>query len=365
MFELIKNNLQRHKQLSSVLYHKNPKAKGGAGMVETMLCGTCLAPGQFALVERPCPDRAPDGWVLVDITAAGICGTDYHIYQGKHPFLSYPRVIGHELSGRVAETTSLWEAGASVVVNPYLACGTCRACVRGKPNCCMKIEVLGVHRDGGICARIAVPEGNLLAAEDLGPEAAAMVEFLAIGAHAVRRGEAGPSDRVLIAGAGPIGLGAALFARERGAEVHLLDTAQARLDQAERLGFSDLHLAIGAGFGEGFDVVFDATGNAAAIEAGFAHVAHGGNYVLISVVQDRISFADPEFHKREARLIGSRNATEEDFMTVMKAFRTGVISSGELLSERIALSDLPHRLPELAKDRGQLIKAVVMMEGRT
>jgi len=333
-------------------------------MVKSMLCGICLAPGKFALIERSRPETAPEGWVLVDISAAGICGTDYHIFQGKHPFLTYPRVIGHELSGRVAETTATWEAGAQVVINPYLACGKCRACLRGKPNCCMKIEVLGVHRDGGICERIAVPAGNLYAASDLGPEAAAMVEFLAIGAHAVRRGDTGKDDRVLVAGAGPIGLGAALFARARGAEVHLLDTAQARLDQAERLGFFNLHLAIGAEFDEGFDVLFDATGNAAAIEAGFAHVAHGGSYVLISVVQDRISFADPEFHKREARLIGSRNATEEDFMAVMAAFRTGAINPELLLSERISVSDLPLRLPELANDRGQLIKAIVMLEGR-
>ena len=92
-------------------------------MVKSMLCGICLAPGKFALIERSRPETAPEGWVLVDISAAGICGTDYHIFQGKHPFLTYPRVIGHELSGRVAETTATWEAGAQVVINPYLACG--------------------------------------------------------------------------------------------------------------------------------------------------------------------------------------------------------------------------------------------------
>ncbi|MBP6736174.1 MAG: dehydrogenase, partial [Rhodobacteraceae bacterium] len=94
----------------------------------------------------------------------------------------------------------------------------------------------------------------------------------------------------------------------------------------------------------------------------FAHVGHGGSYVLISVVQDRISFADPEFHKREARLIGSRNATAEDFETVMAALRAGTVQAAALLSERIALADLPARLPELAADRGRLIKAIVVME---
>ncbi|MDZ4312715.1 MAG: zinc-binding alcohol dehydrogenase family protein [Cypionkella sp.] len=331
-------------------------------MTEMMLCGACLAPGQFELTSVPLPLTAPEGWVLVDIAAAGLCGTDYHIYAGKHPYLNYPRVIGHELSGRVAVAGAGWDQGVAVVINPYISCGTCRACQRGKPNCCTRIEVLGVHRDGGICARIAIPAGNLYPAGDLPLEAAAMVEFLAIGAHAVRRGEVTAADRVLVTGAGPIGLGAALFAKARGAEVHLLDTTPARLEQAAALGFAHLHAAIGPDHAEGFDVVLDATGHAGAIEAGFAHVAHGGTYVLISVVQDRISFSDPEFHKREMRLIGSRNATAEDFEVVMAALRSGAVKADALLSERIALADLPARLAELAADRGRLIKAIVTLK---
>lgn len=333
-------------------------------MVETMLCGTCVAPGRCELTEAPKPQVAPEGWVLVDILAAGLCGTDYHIFAGKHPFLTYPRVIGHELSGRVATAASGWAAGTDVAINPYISCGECHACRRGKPNCCVNIQVLGVHRDGGMCARIVVPAGNLYPAAGLSPEAAAMVEFLAIGAHAVRRGEVAPGDNVLVTGAGPIGLGAALFARLRGAEVHLLDTTPARLEQAAAFGFHHMHAEIGRDHAEGFDVVFDATGNAKAMEAGFAHVAHGGSHVLISVVQDRISFSDPEFHKREARLIGSRNATAEDFETVMAALRSGEISADALLSERIDLAELPARLPELAADRGGLIKAIVMLGAR-
>lgn len=331
-------------------------------MAEMMLCGTCVEPGRFELVAAPVPQTAPAGWVLVDILAAGLCGTDYHIFAGKHPYLNYPRVIGHELAGRVAVAAPGWARGVAVVINPYLSCGSCRACLRGKPNCCTRIEVLGVHRDGGICARIAVPSANLYPAGDLPPEAAAMVEFLAIGAHAVRRGEVAAGDRVLVTGAGPIGLGAALFAKARGAEVHLLDTTPARLEQAAGLGFDHLHSSLGPDHAEGFDVVFDATGHAGAMQAGFAHVGHGGSYVLISVVQDSITFADPEFHKREMRLIGSRNATAEDFETVMAALRSGTVRAEALLSERIALADLPTRLPELAADRGRLIKAVVVME---
>lgn len=331
-----------------------------------MLAGTCVTPGQFALVERELPQIAPEGHVLIDIAAVGICGTDYHIRDGKHPYLAYPRVIGHELSGTVAESAEGWAKGQLVVVNPYIACGTCRACRRGKPNCCQRIEVLGVHRDGGLCARIAVPARNLYAADGLTPIQAAMVEFLAIGAHAVQRSGIGPGDRVLVTGVGPIGIGTALFARLAGAEVHLLDVSPERLELAARgFGFEATHVVgqpvLVDDLADGFDAVFDATGNARAIEAGFPFVAHGGTYVLVSVVRDQIAFDDPEFHKREMRLIGSRNALKADFDQVMDALRSGAIDSRALCSEVLSLEEFEERFETLAADRTHLIKAVVQL----
>lgn len=330
----------------------------------TMLCGRCTTPGQFDVVTQPLPMAAQDGWVLVDTAAVGICGTDYHIFEGKHPFLAYPRVIGHELSGFVASDAPGFARGDLVVVNPYVACGGCHACTRGKPNACMKIEVLGVHRDGGMCARFAVPAGNIYAADGLTPKQAAMVEFLAIGAHAVARSGLGQGDLVLVTGAGPIGLGVAIFARLAGARVHLLDASRDRLTAAAGFGFVQ-------GFqpdealpaANGYDVVFDATGNAGAMQAGFAHVAHGGTYVLVSVVKEDITFSDPEFHKREMRLIASRNALRADFETVMAALRGGVVDSDRLASEVLALGDLPARFPALVANREQVIKVIVDFTG--
>jgi 2-desacetyl-2-hydroxyethyl bacteriochlorophyllide A dehydrogenase len=328
---------------------------------ETMPCGVCIAPGQFAVVTRDIPQTAPEGWVLVDTASVGICGTDYHIFEGKHPFLEYPRVIGHELSGHVAADAPGWTKGQLVVVNPYVSCGTCHACTRGKPNCCMAIGVLGVHRDGGMCTRFAVPSGNLYPADGLSPRQAAMVEFLAIGAHAVARSGVSKGDLVLVTGAGPIGLGTALFARLAGATVHLLDTSATRL-AAARAGFGfDAIFQPGQTLPapDGYDAVFDATGHAGAIEAGFAHVAHGGTYVLVSVVKDKITFSDPEFHKREMRLIGSRNALKADFETVMAALRDGRIDAAKLESEVLRLDALPTRFSELVANRDSIIKVIV------
>lgn len=335
-------------------------------ITDQMQCGTCVKPGEFTLTQRDMPQTAPSGWALIDVQAVGICGTDYHIFAGKHPYLNYPRVIGHELSGTLVHGTDDMAAGDLVVVNPYLSCGTCRACKRGKPNCCSQIQVLGVHRDGGLCSRIAVPVQNLYPATGLTPIQAAMVEFLAIGAHAVRRSDLQKGDRVLVTGAGPIGLGAALFARLAGAQVHLMDLSDQRLAlAADKFGFTDLHQPgqdiLTGDLADGFDVVFDATGNSRAIEAGFPYLAHGSSYVLVSVVKDAIQFDDAEFHKRETRIIGSRNALAEDFEQVMGAMRDGKIDTNALCSELLTLSDLADRFAELAEDRTGLIKAVVQL----
>lgn len=333
-----------------------------------MQAGVIIEPGRFALETRAATDDIPQGWVLIDICAVGLCGTDYHILEGKHPFLEYPRVIGHELSGRVTQSGHGWSAGDLVVVNPYLSCGTCRACTRGKPNCCSSIEVLGVHRDGGLTAQLAVPAGNLYAADGLTPLQAAMVEFLAIGAHAVRRSEVAKGDTVLVTGVGPIGIGTALFARLKGADVALLDLSEERLGMAAaKFGFdhgvTSVEDAIRATDGDGYDVVFDATGHGGAIEAGFRAVGHGGTYTLVSVVKDTISFSDPEFHKREMRLIGSRNALKADFDWVMSAFRDGQIDADALCSSVISMGKLAETFGDLAKDRADLIKVIVQLQG--
>ena len=214
-----------------------------------------------------------------------------------------------------------------------------------------------VHRDGGMCKRIAVPKANLYPATGLTPQQAAMVEFLAIGAHAVARSGVGEGDLVLVAGAGPIGLGTAIFARLAGATVHLLDRSAARLNLlAGRFGFTNILIGEAS---EGFDAVFDATGNASAIEAGFPLVAHGGSTILVSVVKDDITFKDSEFHKREQRIIGSRNALPEDFERVMRAIRDGHVPTDAIASQIVPLADLPERFVPLVADRDHLIKVLV------
>ncbi len=330
----------------------------------------CQEPGRLELVERPAPSAVPEGWARIAVSHVGICGTDYHIFEGKHPFLEYPRVMGHEVSATVLEAPagSGLTVGQPVIVNPYIACGTCVACRKGKPNCCVAIKVLGVHTDGAFCEEIVVPAGNLYPAGTLSLEAAATVEFLAIGAHAVRRAQAPAGSRSLVIGAGPIGLGTALFSRIAGHEVTLLDTSAERLAMArDRLGFesgvianADVASALAAITGaEGFDVVFDATGYAKSMEAALAYVAHGGTLVYVSVVKEDIRFSDPEFHKREMMLVGSRNATAEDFRHVVASIEAGRVPVEALVTHRTTLASVPDDLARWATLKDGLIKAVV------
>jgi 2-desacetyl-2-hydroxyethyl bacteriochlorophyllide A dehydrogenase len=329
----------------------------------------CVKPGELAIVERPKP-ALKAGEARVRLRRAGVCGTDLHIFEGSQPYFEYPRVIGHELAGEIdaVGAGSRFQAGETVAVIPYLSCGACVACRRGKTNCCQRLAVLGVHIDGGMADYVCVPEDNLVDAEGVTLDQAAMVEFLAIGAHAVRRGALKPGDRVLVVGAGPIGIACMIFAKLQGASVTALDTREDRLDFCRR--------EIGVDHGlradtqvkaelsrltheEFFDCVFDATGSAKAMNAGFDYVAHGGAYVLVSIVRDTISFADPEFHKRETTLLSSRNATRQDFDEVFAALRAGRIPTDALSTHRASLNDAPAMFPVWMKPENGVIKAII------
>ncbi|MEE2976258.1 MAG: zinc-binding alcohol dehydrogenase family protein [Pseudomonadota bacterium] len=333
-----------------------------------MLTVVCETPGTLLALDRPVPSPA-EGEVLLRVKRVGVCGTDLHIFTGNQPYLSYPRVMGHELSGIVeqAPAGSALSKGDVVYVMPYLSCGHCVACRQGRTNCCVNIQVLGVHRDGAFTEYLSVPQAFVHKADGVSLDQAAMVEFLAIGAHAVRRAQVHPGQRVLVVGAGPIGMAAMIFAKLRGATVTALDSRADRLafaieqlgvDASVALGDTDEAQLAALTRNEFFDVVFDATGNPEAMERGLRFVAHAGTYVLISVVAANIAFSDPEFHKRETTLLASRNATTEDFETVLDAMRAGQIPAA-LNTHRMALADVPEHFKTLLDPAAGVVKAIV------
>ena len=283
---------------------------------------TLLKPGEFSESDAPAPQTPAGGEALVRVRRVGICGTDLHAFQGNQPFFSYPRILGHELGVEVValgvgDSHGL-KPGDRCAVEPYLNCGTCIACRRGKTNCCTSLKVLGVHTDGGMREVIAVPITKLHRSETLSLEQLALVETLSIGSHAVDRSAIEADEWALVIGAGPIGLAVMQFAATAGARVIAMDM------NSDRLAFcrEKLHVEKTVHAGDGAldqlraitggdmpTVVFDATGSAASMTASFQYVASGGRLVFVGIVLADISFHDPDFHRKEITLLATRNST--------------------------------------------------------
>ena len=334
---------------------------------------TCLKPGEFTYSDTPAPELK-SGHAMVKVKRIGICGTDLHAFEGTQPFFNYPRVLGHELAGEIVgiENHANYKVGDQVSIIPYFSCGTCFACTQGKTNCCTTLNVFGVHSDGGMSEFISIPIDSLFKDTSLNLDALALLEPLAIGAHGIKRAQIKPNEFVLIVGAGPIGLGAAAMASLAGAQVIIQDVNQNRLDFAKEklhIPFSinpnqeDAFIALKEiTRGNMPRVVIDATGYKKAMEQSFQYISHGGTYVLIGLQLDEISFSHPEFHKREATLMSSRNATREDFQWVADSIGQQKLDPTLFISHRIAFDEVAAQFPDLINPSLGVIKAMVSFE---
>ncbi|MGK3112463.1 zinc-binding alcohol dehydrogenase family protein [Candidatus Pantoea formicae] len=309
--------------------------------------------------------------VLIKPITAGICGTDIHAWAGNQPFFSYPRVLGHELCGEVVEPgrgVSDFRVGQRVALIPYVSCQKCDACLSGKTNCCENISVIGVHQDGGFCEFLSVPASNLLAVDDVAPEAAALIEPFAISAHAVRRAAVVADEQVLVVGAGPIGLGVAAIAAAAGAQVVVADTSEPRRAHvAEKLGLAtinplaeDFETTLRAEFGGRLAAkVIDATGSPAAMNGAVKLIRHGGTIVFVGLHKGDLVIPDIEFHKRETTLMGSRNATHEDFAKVGELMASGQLRADIMLNRHYDFSTLAETFESEVINNRELIKGVI------
>lgn len=233
----------------------------------------------------------------------------------------------------------------------------------------MQLQVLGVHVDGGMRERIKVPISHLLKTEGLSLDQTAMIEPLAIGAHAVRRAGISQGAAVLVIGGGPIGLGVMALAKEAGARVIAMDVNKERL--AFCRSWAKVDLTINAAeedlleqvskltAGELAPIVIDATGNVTSMTNAFDYTAHGGTLIYVGLVKGNITFNDPEFHKRELTIMGSRNATKEDFAHVIKTISTGRIDMDQYITHRAPLEEMAYLFDEWLKPESKVIKAVV------
>ncbi len=330
----------------------------------------CTTPGAFEYVDGERP-ALTEGNAIIKIKRIGICGTDLHAFEGTQPFFSYPRILGHELSGELLEADGAesFEIGEAVTFIPYFNCGICIACRNGKQNCCTDIKVCGVHVDGGMAEYLSVPSHSLIHGEGLSFDELALVEPLAIGAHGVRRAGITKDEFVLVIGAGPIGLGTMEFARIAGGKVIALDINDARLQFCkDKLKVPFVINALAADVTEqlmaitGGDmptVVIDATGSLKAINNAFQYMAHGARFVLIGLQKENLSFSHPEFHKREATLMSSRNATRADFEHVIASMKAGLVEPTTYITHQVEFDEVKDEFQGWLDPKNGVIKAMI------
>lgn len=333
----------------------------------------CTRPGILEYSQEDIPVLKKDH-AIIKIKRIGICGTDLHAFEGTQPFFNYPRILGHELAGELVEFDNApgFKKGEAVTLIPYFNCGNCIACRNGKPNCCVNLKVCGVHIDGGMKEYLSVPSKALIHGNELSFENLALIEPFAIGAHGVRRANIKKGEFVLVIGAGPIGMCTMEIVRIAGGKVIAVDINDSRLIFCqERLKVHHTINAHCTNFleqlseitnGELPAVVIEASGNREAIVNAFQYISHGGRFVLIGLQKGDISFSHPEFHKREATLMSSRNATREDFEYVISLMKQELINSLSLITHRIFFAQVKDEFESWLHPDSGVIKAVVEFE---
>ncbi len=328
-------------------------------------------PEHFELTQTAEPDALAAGEALVRVQRIGVCGTDLHAFKGRQPFFSYPRILGHELGVEVVEvgTNELGiKVGDRCSVEPYMNCGHCIACRRGRTNCCATLKVLGVSTDGGMREYIKLPIHKLHKSDTLALEQLALVETLCIGAHAVSRGQPDKDEVTLVIGAGPIGLTVIEALKPLTSNIIVMDVNEGRLDfcrrelevpytihalenPAEKL--SELTN------GDMPTLIFEATGNPASMHQSFSYAAQGSKLVMVGLIQGDITFNDPEFHRHEMTLLSSRNAIAADFKRVIGYMEAGTIDTTPWITHRAAFEDVIETFPTWLDPANGVIKAMI------
>ena len=330
--------------------------------------------GRTGYIERAEPKPAP-GEVLLQIKRLGCCGTDLNTFRGLNPLVTYPRIPGHEIGAVIAETTrgvpEQFRAGMETTVVPYTTCGNCPSCRSGRVNACRSNQTLGVQRDGAFTEFITVPWEKLVRSEQLSLVEHALVEPLSVGFHAVERGRVGSADTVLVFGCGMIGLGAiAGAALQRNTRVIAVDVDDAKLVLARKAGAAEtinsksenLHerlLALTNGDGPG--VVIEAVGLPATFRAAVDEVAFAGRVVYIGYAKEPVSYETKYFVMKELDIMGSRNATVQNFADVIGVLESGRYPVQETITRTVPFAEAGAALAGWAADPGRVTKIHVEM----
>jgi len=336
-----------------------------------MLKAVLEKPFKLKLLELDIP-VAKKKEVLIKVLVAGICGSDLHAYRGTQPFLSYPRVLGHEIAGEIAEVgegIKELRRGDLVTVDPVFSCGKCYACRVGRGNCCRDVKVMGVHIDGGFSEYITVPADIVYKApEDISPEILVLTEPLSIGAQANNRADVSGEDTVAILGAGTIGLASLLIAKSKDCKVIIADLISNRLKLARELGADrvvnvreeDLMKVI-TDFtnGDGASVVIEATGAPQAVENSVEIVSPAGRVVILGLTNDSVRISPIDLIRKELDFKGSR-LNNKLFPYVLALLPSIENKARKLITHRFNIKDINKAFELLDRHLEEAIKVLLI-----
>ncbi|MEP1933983.1 MAG: zinc-binding alcohol dehydrogenase family protein [Roseibium sp.] len=330
---------------------------------------------EFRDIEAPVPG---DGEVLIDIQHVGLCGSDLNTYSGLNPLVELPRIPGHEIGGTIrahgSNVAAEFAVGKSVVVIPYTTCGKCSSCRQGRVNACQFNRTLGVQQDGALRNQIVAKTDRIILNSDLPSTQLALVEPLSVGFHAVARGRVQSEETVLVLGGGMIGVGAALGAKARGARVIVSEVAESKADVLLALGVdvvinpakSDLEAEMAAiTDNRGPDVVIEAVGLAQTFREAIALASFSGRVVYVGYAKNEVSYDTKFFNLKELDIMGSRNATRDDFEAVIDYLSKTPKAADLVISKVFPWNDADQAFDYWVENRDQTFKVMIDFTGST
>src|SRR5690606_22051207 len=321
-------------------------------------------------VEKPSPQADQ---VLLEVGMVGFCGGDLNGFKGLFPLQEYPNILGHEVGATIAavgaDVPKDIKIGTKVTVYPYLACGTCVACRKGRPNACRSNKTMGVRRPGAMTKYIAVPWQDIFPSEKLSLQELALAEPLTVGFHAAARGRVAPEDSVAIIGCGIVGLGAVASAVNRGASVIAIDLDDSKLAIAQKIGVAhtinpskvDLHEVLqDLTGGNGPDVIIEAVGSPTTYKSAVEEVAFLGRAVCIGYAKAPVEFNTSLFVQKEIEILGSRNCVgKTDFPAVIAYLESRKFPVEAVVSKIIGIDDGPQTMDAWAANPQGIVKIML------
>jgi len=332
---------------------------------------TMTAPGQIEIRQAPVPSPGA-GQVLLEIQRIGVCGSDIHVYHGKHPYTSYPVVQGHEFSALVAAIgpgVHDIQVGDKVTAMPQIVCGRCGPCLRGDEHICDALRVQGFQAPG--CAQelwVTAADKIVKLPDAFSFEQGALVEPVSVAVHAIARAGQLQGRRAVVLGAGPIGNLVAQAARAAGASVLITDLSEHRLEIARRCGLlatsnpgvEDLAAASRRVFGEqGFDLAFECVGVEATLDAAVANLAKGGRLIVVGVFGDKPRVDLGLVQDRELSIKGTLMYQRPDYEQAVAWIASGDIVTEPLMSEHFALDQYMDAYRFIDRERERTMKVFI------